>query len=310
MNEVLFASKRRSRLLNSTLRDLTWSCASHLGLHGLCPWPLPGHLLLVERRSMPLPGLGNGLKGATIAHISDLHLGPLMRRRHVERCVEQVNDLGPDFVVITGDFITVPTRLYARRVAQILAELQPRIASLACLGNHDHGIWTRGTNKGIPGLARYLAEQLNGAGVHVLINESHSFCQGDSMVRFVGLDDLWSPNHAPVVAMSRVPAGQPVIALCHNPDAAPRLAALGADYVLAGHTHGTPMARSALRSLVFAVGHGYFISGHYTLPGGAGLYVNRGLGPARRISAEHRPEITLFTLTDRADKARPDGDSA
>jgi predicted MPP superfamily phosphohydrolase len=42
--------------------------------------------------------------------------------------------------------------------------------------------------------------------------------------------------------------------------------------------------------------HRHFIGGHYELPSGGQLYVNRGLSYGRRRSPNRRPEVTLFSL--------------
>jgi hypothetical protein len=36
---------------------------------------------------------------------------------------------------------------------------------------------------------------------------------------------------------------------------------------------------------------------------GVGLYVNRGIGPSRRVQEDHRPEVTMLTLRDPAGMA-------
>jgi predicted MPP superfamily phosphohydrolase len=86
------------------------------------------------------------------------------------------------------------------------------------------------------------------------------------------------------------------VALVHNPDAALDLADLGADLILAGHTHGKKPTNSAVRRALFPMLHGHYTAGRYELPGGKHLYVNPGIGNSRRTCASTRPEITLITL--------------
>jgi hypothetical protein len=298
MNEILYPPKRRDGSVRSLLRDLTWRYASKLGLHGLYTWEIEDHWRLVERRAMPLPKLRSGLAGATLVQLSDLHFSPLMREAHVRIYMDLVNGLEPDFIAITGDFITASTRYYARRVGAVLSELRPRIASLAVLGNHDWGLWKPGSFKGSAALADYLTEQLEQAGVNVLRNGAHSFRRNGAVLHFVGLGELWSQEYHPDRAFAAVPDSQPTIALCHNPDAAPDLAAFGADYVLSGHTHGKILSSATINNLFFPVEHKHFAAGEYSLGLGRRLYVNRGIGHSWRPRRDHRPEVSAFTLTE------------
>jgi hypothetical protein len=296
MNEILAPSRRRVRTF---FKNVAWKAASHVGLYGLTAWDLEDDWLNFQRRQMVLPSLGAELEGATIVHLSDLHCCPVMRQRHLMKYIEITNRLEPDFVVITGDFITASARHYARRARELLGELAPRRATLAVLGNHDHGIWVPRTHEGVPGLSAYVADQLHAAGVDVLCNRSRTFFQGSSSLSFVGVDDLWSPQYDPAGAFATLPGGSPVVALVHNPDASGDLARLGARYILAGHTHGKPVPDTMINKLLFPVEHRHLVGGEYAIGQAGRVYVNGGLGPTRRVQADHRPEITQFTLTSR-----------
>src|SRR5579883_961183 len=54
---------------------------------------------------VPLPGLAPALHGFTIAQISDVHIGPTIKRDFVRRIVASVNSFGADLVAITGDLV-------------------------------------------------------------------------------------------------------------------------------------------------------------------------------------------------------------
>ncbi len=309
MNEILAPSRRR---VGAFFKNVAWKAASHVGLYGLTAWDLEDEWLNFQRRRMVLPSLGAGLEGTTLVHLSDLHCCPVMRQRHLMKYIEITNRLEPDFVVITGDFITASARHYARRAGELLGELAPRRATLAVLGNHDHGIWVPRTHEGVPGLSGYVADQLRAAGVDVLDNRARTFCRGAASVSFVGVDDLWSPHYDPAGAFATLPGGSPVVALVHNPDASGDLARLGARYILAGHTHGKPVPDTMINNLLFPVEHRHLVGGEYAIGADSRVYVNGGLGPTRRVQAVHRPEITHFTLTalpggGDADRPRPSG---
>ena len=295
MNEIVFAPHTHRWPNRQFFKNMFWSAAGACALGGLYAWGLDDRLLRIERRAMPLPSLGVGLAGATIAHVSDLHASPIVLQRYLRRCVEFINSMDVDFVAITGDFIT-GTRYHARRVARILGELSPRIATIACLGNHDYGIFHPNGLGGKRGLADYLAEQLSRADVFVMLNESRVFSRRGASIQFVGLEDYWSPRFDARLAFDVAHRHLPTVALCHNPDPAGEIVELGAHWVLAGHTHGRDLRRSKLMHKLLPTKRKAHRAGQYPLGPGRHLYVNRGLGYARRVNINARPEITVFTL--------------
>ncbi len=295
MNEVLLRPPGR-RSKKAFFKRLVWSAANSCALGGLYAWRLERHWLRIERRTMPLPNLGGGFCGATLAHVSDLHCCPIVRPRYLHQCIEAINAIEPDFIAITGDFIT-GSRRYVRRIATILKGLTPKQAVLACLGNHDYGIFHPRGLGGTRELAETLYNELGLADIFVMMNERRVFHRDGAALQFVGVEDFWSSRYDPQLAFDMAHPHLPTIALCHNPDAALELAGHGADWVLAGHTHGTPTRNHKLSDLFLPTAYKQFAAGQYNLGEGKYLYVNRGLGYARRRHLNGRPEITLFTLT-------------
>lgn len=295
MNEVVLPPETERWPTKAFFKRMLWTAAGACALGGLYAWRFEDHWVRIERHEIHLPGLGKEFCGATIAHISDLHRSPVVLARYLRRCVDLVNSLEVDFVAITGDFITGP-RHYARCVARVLARLDPKIATVACLGNHDYGIFhPRGLGP-TRGLGQYVSDRLAHADMFVMLNEMRTFRRGNSAIQFVGLEDYWTDRFDPALAFELADPALPTIALCHNPDAAVSLARHGADWVLAGHTHGMQLKGTKLGSLVFPVNHKQFAAGRYEICDGKGLYVNRGIGYGRRINLNYRPEVALFTL--------------
>ena len=62
--------------------------------------------LSIERVTVPLARLPRELDGFTIAQLSDLHLGPYIGDAEIRAAVAATNQLQPDAVVLTGDYIT------------------------------------------------------------------------------------------------------------------------------------------------------------------------------------------------------------
>lgn len=229
------------------------------------------------------------LYGKRIAHISDLHLSRTVSSRYLRRCIERINMLNVDVVVLTGDYITYDFGgKYRKRVVGLLGEIESRFGAYACLGNHDYGV--RGRHD-------HLLDRLTGgmedSGVTVLRNNSTAVDIDGQPLWLVGLGDLRVGDFRPHKAFADVPRGQATIALIHNPRGVEYLGGFSAHAVMSGHTHG----RKA-RFWPAASGKNWrrrFHAGMYEV-GGSKLYVNRGLGRVGRARFSIRPEITVFTL--------------
>jgi len=296
MNHVL-STRPHSSLTGRfyRLKRMLWTAVSTCSLSGLYAGRICPTWIRFTRMDMPLPDLPKPFEGKTLVHISDLHCSPMVLGRYLVQVLAQVAAQNPDFIAITGDLITGGT-YYARRVASILAALPASIACIACLGNHDHGIYHpsgRGLMRQLPG---YLSRRLFEAGVHVLRNQHAIFTLDGQAIQFVGIDDMWSNHYDPAAAFADAHTDLPTIALTHNPDAAMDVAARGPHWILSGHTHGNAAGENRLRDVVFPVDSRHFAGGYYALDN-AHLYVNRGLSYARRLNLNRRPEITVFKLT-------------
>lgn len=73
---------------------------------------------------------------ATIAHVSDFHVGSVhFVPNLMDRVIKELNDLAPDAVVCTGDFTNEGFRQEYKTVAAYLAQIRAPV--LAVPGNHD-----------------------------------------------------------------------------------------------------------------------------------------------------------------------------
>jgi uncharacterized protein len=186
----------------------------------------------VVRVDVPIAGLPDALHGFTIAQISDLHVGPTIKRRFVERIVERVNGLEADVVAITGDLVDGSVRELAHH-AEPLGRLASRHGTYVVTGNHEY-------YSGVHGWVR----ELRRLGTHVLLNEHVVLDHDGAAVTLAGVTD-WSgrhfdPAHAsdPHAAAAGAPGSAPRILLAHQPRSAAAASEAGFDLQLSGHTHG------------------------------------------------------------------------
>lgn len=253
---------------------------------------------------MPLRGLDAGFEGFRIAHISDLHVSPVVWRGFLAEQLRHVADLRPDLLVVTGDLITGGYR-YARLAADLLAHMQPRPAhGIVCiLGNHDYSVHGKRSALEAKRRGRYFEKVLRERGLTLLLNQPHRVhLPGASRpLTFVGLDDLWSGRLDPDVAFADVNGDEPVVCLNHDPRNALDLIGYPWQWMLAGHTHGRQLATSTVGRRLNRKRRREFVRGRYELPGGKRLYVNRGLSYGKRFEDWCKPEITLFRLCQAAE---------
>ncbi|HEX4048934.1 MAG TPA: metallophosphoesterase, partial [Elusimicrobiota bacterium] len=87
--------------------------------------------------AVPVAGLHAGLRGLRIVQISDLHVGPTIRRRDVERVVERALALKPDLIAVTGDLADGTVERLAAHVAP-LARLRAPLGVYYVTGNHEY----------------------------------------------------------------------------------------------------------------------------------------------------------------------------
>lgn len=86
---------------------------------------------------VPLAGLPPALQGFTIAQISDVHVGPNIKRDFLCGIVETVNSLDVDLIAITGDLVDGSVEQLATHV-EPLARLRARHGTYFVTGNHEY----------------------------------------------------------------------------------------------------------------------------------------------------------------------------
>jgi predicted MPP superfamily phosphohydrolase len=177
------------------------------------------------------------LKGLTIAHLSDLHIGKLTRGKVLEDIVAETNRLGADLILLTGDLINMSLEDLPRGL-ELLRAMQSRHGVFLCEGNHD----LIENRAGFESAAK-------ASGLPFLLNESATFAVKGQAVQILGLrwgegmgGDGETPGSVPEDALGRLlerrEAGDFTILLAHHPEAFDAAAAAGIPLTLAGHTHG------------------------------------------------------------------------
>jgi len=252
--------------------------------------------LETTHQRIKLRRLPRAFDGFRVAQLSDIHIGPFMSEEETHKYVAITNELKPDLVVLTGDFITWdPTTQGA--VVKALAGLKAPFGVFGCLGNHELWYEVEGS------ITRLFANE----GIRILRGERALIQSHGETLNLMGVDfQSRSPMGPPgqrfvrqyLVAVERlVMPDTASILLSHNPNTFDRAAALAIDLSLAGHTHGGQMTLEFIHPslspsrLITPYVKGWFQKGE------SQLYVNRGIGTMfvpMRVGAP--PEITVLEL--------------
>ncbi|MCU1298478.1 MAG: metallophosphoesterase [Acidobacteriaceae bacterium] len=255
------------------------------------------------RIEVPLTRLPSSFDGFTIAQLSDFHYDDVFSKVPIRKAVKIVNDLRPDLIVLTGDFVTVPmfddflskksAHVYRRKeavktappCAQLLSELRARVGVFAILGNHD-----------VASVPEFITECLENHGIRVLRNSSLSIEQEQARFWLAGIDDVMQGKPDLSRTLTSVPKEEMVVLLSHEPDFADEAARHPVDLQLSGHSHGGQIWLPIIGAPWLPPFSQKYPRGKYQV-GGLALYTNIGLGTIRvPIRLNCVPEITLFTL--------------
>jgi uncharacterized protein len=185
----------------------------------------PGRLVVHEIH-VATPKWPQGRPPLRIVALGDLHVGaPFIDLARLEEIVARANALRPDAIVLLGDYVADglgSVHVDFAETARRLAALRAPQGVFAVLGNHDW--WDDGER---------ITRLLQAAGITVL--EEQSVLTHGAWIAGIADDTTRRPD--PVAAVFRVPTGDPVIVITHDPavfvDVPDRVA-----LTLAAHMHG------------------------------------------------------------------------
>jgi predicted MPP superfamily phosphohydrolase len=254
-----------------------------------------------------------------VLHLSDAHMAPWQHRK--QSWIAGLAQLRPDFIVNTGDNLGHVEGLDGIRAAfapfagvpgvfvhgsNDTQAPSPRNPFLYFTGPSQRKPAARKLD--VDALDRYLGEEL---GWHDLDNTATALEVGGLRVRAFGVDDAhrdWDDLDATTAALEGLDGGDVSLGVTHAPyrRVLDSFVDLGADVLLAGHTHGgqvrIPGSRKALVAncdipLDQARGMSEWTHGGRAVP----LNVSAGIGHSiyAPVRFACRPEVSLLTLLPR-----------
>jgi hypothetical protein len=246
----------------------------------------------IVRKDIALRRWPARMDGFTIALLSDFHYDPYCSVHPIRSAIGMVNDLHPDLIVLTGDFVSVPFfgdpaagASHAEPCAQLLRQMHAPHDLVAVMGNHD--FFTDPDR---------VTDSLRATGIKVLANQSIAIERDGGRFWLSGVDDVMGKTADLDATLRTVPADEAVVLLAHEPDYADHVSRYAVDLQLSGHSHGGQVRLPFIRPLYLPSLARKYIWGLYKI-GGLTLYTNPGLGTVDiPVRLNCPPEITLLTL--------------
>jgi len=251
----------------------------------------------VTTRRIPIRNLPEALDGLRIVQITDVHHGPWTSLAEVRRIVGMANDLRPDLVALTGDYVHRGPA-YIAPVVEELAKLRPQIGMVGVLGNHD---WWESEKLCRTEFERHGIPLIDNARLFITRRRTMSRDAGDGLC-IAGVGDLWEDVCDYAKALGQLPRDMPRILLSHNPDVAEepafRASGLRADLMISGHTHGGQVRVPGYGPLTVNSRHGRKYAAGLVQGPVCPVYICRGLGmTVMPVRFACRPEIAVIELT-------------
>jgi len=212
-----------------------------------------------------------------LVHFSDIHYRG--NRSFLEKVVERINSLSPDFVCFTGDIVEEPAHL--DEALDILSAIRQPLYGVP--GNHEY--WSGVSFQDIAACFR-------ATGGDWLLDRGRVAADGRCWIEGTAAQKQSEKprEFQPDTSSTRR------ILLSHYPSTANELAGAKYDAILAGHSHGGQVRLPFIGPLIVPYGVGEYDAGLYSTPAGP-LHVSVGIGtfflPVRFLC---RPELAVIEM--------------
>ncbi len=240
----------------------------------------------IEKQVIAIENLPQRFDGVKIVQLSDFH--SLWFGSREKKVLEMLEELKPDFVFITGDFVDPITKAITDRKLNSVKIFWQKLGEkyenriFGVLGNHD---------------TKFVKNYLIESGITILDNENKKLILNNEHIYLVGVDDPWTRRANLSKAMEGIENEGPKILLAHAAEIIDEAVREKIDLVLVGHTHGGQINFPVLEWLQPLSEYGRkYTSGLFRIED-TYLYVNRGIGTSiLPIRFNCPPEITLIEL--------------
>lgn len=233
----------------------------------------------------------------TLVFFTDTHFGKYYDVGHVEKIVEKINEINPEFVVFGGDLLDNYARdrdsLDLEYLKKELKKINHGIKKCAVWGNHDYG----------GGAADVYKDIMRSCGFQLLDNLGFTIFDDHSISVF-GYDDYLMGEGMKEPSLYKAKGKGTVfnVIIAHEPIVSQLLEIEEENLLLCGHTHGGQVTIPFLTSRLLPEGSGKFVKGLYSekeigTDTSLQMYVSSGIGmtkyPFRFLNVPEIVEIKI-----------------
>jgi uncharacterized protein len=239
----------------------------------------------ITKLELNIPSSTSELSELNAVLVSDIHLGTMTPKRHIQKRIDLINSLKPDIILMAGDILDEDLKpVIYNDLGSALKQLHAPLGVFGITGNHEY-----------IGGVEPASEYLTNHGITLLrdtvvtINNSFYLAgrEDRDINRFSG------DTRKPVAELLQdTPRDLPIILMDHQPYELGKAAAEGVTLQVSGHTH-----HGQLWPINFVTAAIFEISRGYGKVDGMHVYVSNGLGtwgPPIRIGT--RAEIVSLKI--------------
>lgn len=221
------------------------------------------------------------LSNIRILMASDIHLGNIVGKTHLEKLVTIAQEVKPDIIILAGDIIDDHIEPYLEhQIGETMKNLTAPLGVYAVSGNHD----VYGND--LP----QLVQEMNRAGIHFLRDEAVLI---NDQFYVIGRNDRAEKKRKEIsTLMKHIDQTKPILMIDHQPTELKEARENGVDLIFSGHTHKGQLAPANLiTGMLFENDGGYFRKGnlHSYVSSGFGTW-----GPPLRIGS--RSEVMVINV--------------
>ncbi|MDB2613902.1 metallophosphoesterase [Chlamydiales bacterium] len=261
-----------------------------------------------------------------IIQLSDLHLSPFTSTSFLDKIISKTQNLKPDLITFTGDFLCYGRTDQMERLQQFLNQFSAPMGCYAILGNHDYENYVGvlpNRNYGIKKassplnqvLKKFINKKLIPTGIvepdtigikpqkqliDVLKNSPFKLLHNETIslekINIAGVGEYMCSDINTEKTFKNWDTHKPGLVLLHNPDGLNELKKSPGEIVLSGHTHGGQVNLPWVRDHFLMVENPKRRHGHFQLEQKQ-LIVHRGLGATFPFRFKAMPEIVSLYLS-------------
>lgn len=234
--------------------------------------------LIVREYQIKSSAIPSSFDGIKIVHFSDIHYGPYLSKKKIQKVVNAVNRTNADIVIFTGDFVEKDYKITndeKEMLIESFKSIEANLGKYAILGEVDGEI---------------SKEIFASSDFRLLDNASQKVYKEDYYIDLIAFSsDYENADLASDEAFK--------IVLTHKPDNAQKIIELlNPDLILAGHSHNGQIRLPFIGAIVKKEGAKTYYDNYYEI-GNTKLFISSGIGNSRYdMRLFNHPSINFYRL--------------